>query len=75
MYLFLLYWVTPITKKESLRKKSPSSELFWSVFSLIGTEYGDLLGKSPYSIRLWENTDQKNSEYGHLLHSEYHCIS
>ena len=32
---------------------------FWSVFSCIRTEYGDLLCKSPYSVRIQENTDQK----------------
>ena len=32
---------------------------FWSVFSCIRTEYGDLLSKSPYSVRMQENTDQK----------------
>ena len=31
---------------------------FWSVFSSIWTEYGNLLGKSPYSFRIQENTDQ-----------------
>ena len=29
---------------------------FWSVFSCIRTEYGDLLRKSPYSVRRQENT-------------------
>ena len=32
---------------------------FWSVFSRIRTECGDLFGKSPYSVRIRENTDQK----------------
>ena len=32
---------------------------FWSVFSCIPTEYGDLLCKSPYSVRIQENTDQR----------------
>ena len=30
---------------------------FWSVFSRIGTEYGDLLYKSPYSVQIGESTD------------------
>ena len=34
-------------------------EVFWSVFSRIRIEYGEIL-------RMWENTDQKNSEYGHF---------
>ena len=32
---------------------------FWSVFSRIRTEYGEILHISPYSVRMWENTDQK----------------
>ena len=32
---------------------------FWSVFSCIRTEYGDLLRTSPYSVRIQENTNQK----------------
>ena len=32
---------------------------FWSVFSRIRTEYGDILCISPYSVRVRENTDQK----------------
>ena len=44
-------------------------EIFWSVFSLIQTEYGDLRCKSLYSIQMRENTDQKNSEYGYFSFS------
>ena len=32
---------------------------FWSVFSCILTEYGDLQSKSPYPVRMQENADQK----------------
>ena len=32
---------------------------FWSVFSCIRTEYGNLRSKSPYSVRIQKNTDQK----------------
>ena len=32
---------------------------FWSVFSCIRTEYGEILRISPYSVRMWEDTDQK----------------
>ena len=45
-----------------LRKKCPYSELFWSVFSRIWTEYGEILRISPYSVRMRENADQNNSE-------------
>ena len=47
-----------------LRKKCPYSELFWSVFSRIRTEYGEIRSISQYSIRMRENTDQENPEYG-----------
>ena len=49
--------------------KSPYSELFWSVFSCIWTEYGEIRSISSYSVRMRENTDQNNSEYGHLWRS------
>ena len=63
--------VTPhsITKK-SLREKCPYSEFFWSVFSRIRTEYGNILRISSYSVRMQENRDQKYSEYGHFSRSE-----
>ena len=32
---------------------------FWSVFSRIRTEYGEIRSISPYSVRMRENTDQK----------------
>ena len=32
---------------------------FWSVFSCIRTEYGDLLPTSSYSARIQENTDRE----------------
>ena len=32
---------------------------FWSVFSRIRTEYGEIDFISPYSVRMRENTDQK----------------
>ena len=53
----------------TLRDKCPYSELFWSVFSCIRTEYGEILHISPYPVRMRENTDQNNSEYGHFLRS------
>ena len=51
----------------ALRKKSPYSELFWSLFSRIWNEYGDIRRISPYSVQMRENRDQNNSEYGHIL--------
>ena len=48
----------------ALRKKCPYSEFFWSVFSRIRTEYGEIGSISPYLVQMRENTDQNNSEYG-----------
>ena len=56
----------------SLRENCPYSEFFWSAFSRIRTEYGNLLCKSPYSVLMWENADQKKSKYGYLFTQ---CIS
>ena len=53
-----------------MRKKSPYSELLWSAFSRIRTEYGEILRISPYLARMPENADQNNSEYGHFSRSE-----
>ena len=54
----------------TLRKKCPYSEFFWSVFSRIRVEYGDLRSKSPYFVRMREYTDHKNSKYGKFLRSD-----
>ena len=43
----------------ALREKWPNMEFFWSVFSCIWTEYGNLRRKSLYSVQIRENTDQK----------------
>ena len=53
----------------TLREKCPYSGFFWSVFSCLRTEYGEMRSFSPYSVRIRENTDQKNSEYGHFSRS------
>ena len=42
---------------------------FWSLFSCIRSEHGDLLRKSLYSVRIQEDADQKNSAFGHFLRS------
>ena len=52
--------VRGILHKKTLRKKCPYLELFWSVFSRIRTEYGEILCISLYSVRMRENTDQNN---------------
>ena len=55
-----------LSERLALPEKCPYSKLFWSVFSRIRTEYGEIF---PYSVRMGENTDQYNSNYGHFLHS------
>ena len=55
----------------SLRKRCPYLEFFWSVFSRIGTEYGDLLCKSPYSVQRRENTGQKNYKYEQIFLGDF----
>ena len=51
--------------------KCPYSYLFWSGFSCIGTEYGEIRSTSPYSVRTRENKDQNDSECGHFSRSIY----
>ena len=55
---------------QTLRKKCPYSELCWSAFSRIRTEYVDILRIFPYAVGMQENANQNNSEYGHFLRSE-----
>ena len=50
MTLIVIDMVTFMGK--ALSKQCPYDEFFWSVFSRIWTEYGDLLCKSPYSVRM-----------------------
>ena len=53
-------------QQDTLRKTCPYSELFWSVFSHIWTEYKEILCISLCSVPMQENTEQNNSEYGHF---------
>ena len=53
--------------KISMSKRCGYTEFFWSIFSYIRTEYGDLLCKSSCLIWVQEYKEQKNSEYGHFL--------
>ena len=48
------------------RKTFPYSELFWSAFCGIRTEYGETRSISPYLVRMRENADENNSEYGNF---------
>ena len=39
---------------------------FWSAFSRIRTEYGEILRISPYLVQMRENVEQKKSEFVHF---------
>ena len=56
----------------SLTKPGLYSELFWSAFSRIWTEYVETRSIFPYSVTMPENMDQGNSAYGHFLRSVFH---
>ena len=60
--------VKPVSKNNNNNNNISQSlfvfGVFWSVFSHIRTEYGDLLRKSQYSVWIQENVDQKIFEYG-----------
>ena len=43
-------------------KKCSYSELFWSAFPLIQTEYGEMQSIFPYSVWMRENAGLDNSE-------------
>ena len=58
--------------KNTLREKCPYSELFWSTFFRIWTDYGEIRSISPYSVRMQEDADHNNSEYGHFLRNGNH---
>ena len=59
IYIFVLSF--------TLRKSCPYSELFWSAFFSIWTEYGEILSIFPYSVRLRENGYQNNSKFRYFL--------
>ena len=65
-----IFLVHKPTDTQTLCKTCPFLELFWSVFSCIWTEYGEIRSISPYWVRMREDTDQNNSKYRHFLHSE-----
>ena len=59
----------------TLHEKCPYSEIFWSVFSRVRTEYREIPCISPYSVQMRENTDRNNPEYGHSSRSVKYLIS
>ena len=67
---FVEYHISP-----PRRDKYPYSEFFWSVFSRIRTEYGEILCISLYSAQMRENMDLKTFEYGNLSHSAHVLIT
>ena len=56
-------------QENTLRLSCSYSKFFWSVFSRIWTEYGELLRIYPYSVQMHENMDQNNPKYEHFLRS------
>ena len=54
----------------ALHEKCLYSELFWSSFSRIWTEYEKIPCISPHSVQMRENVDESNSEYGLFLCSD-----
>ena len=75
---FLISWY-----QLKLCEKCQYLEFFWSLFSRIRSEYGDIRCISPYSVQIRGNMDQKNSEYDHFsrnvmapnqfLYQKSHC--
>ena len=64
--VFLRKYLTPKRLNALLHKKCPYLQLFWSAFSRIRTEYGEIGSISSYSVQMKENADQNNSEYEHF---------
>ena len=52
--------------EKNLFYQFPCSELFWSVFSRMRTEYGEIRSIFPHSVRMRENVNQSNYEHGHF---------
>ena len=56
-------------KCEHCVKSVQIQSFFWSVFSRILTEYGEILRITSYSVQMRQNTDRKNSVFGHFSRS------
>ena len=56
-----------------LRKKYPYSEFFWSVFSRIWTEYGEILSISLYSVRMGKMHTRKCPNTDSVMFSAVQC--
>ena len=64
----LIISITLCINPFALREKCPNTEFFWSLFSRIWTEYGELLRKLPYS-ECGKIRTRKNSVSGHFSRS------
>ena len=68
MYFFVdsLWKLVAIFSYHNCVKSAQIRRFFWSVFSHIRTEYGEILRTSPYSVRMREIWTRKNSAFGHF---------
>ena len=53
----------------SLHEMYPYTQFFWSVFSHIRTEYGEILPISPYSVRMREKIRTRKSTSTHNFYT------
>ena len=62
------YWVVNRSTSQNTHcvKSVGIRSFFWSVFSCILTEYGEMGTISKYSVEMQENVDKTNSEYWHF---------
>ena len=59
----------------ALCEMCPNTEFFWSVFSCIRTEYGEIRNIFPYPLRMRQNTDQKKLRIWTLFtHAVYYTL-
>ena len=60
IYIYIYIYIFNILYIHTLREKCPYSALFWSAFSRIWTECGEILHIPLYSVQMRENADQNN---------------
>ena len=75
LLLTKLYLLSVFFLLLSLPEKCQIRSFFWSVFSRIRSEYGEIRRISPYSVRMRENTDQKKTPYLNTFHVVYLFVS
>ena len=66
--MLIIRWILKKHESWDMRTawKVPVFGFFWSVFSRIWTEYGEVLSISPHLSWMRENKDQEIAEYGHF---------